>query len=386
MESARERTSSDQDDLRFARAILPLVSRTFARGIDVLPPSIGESVRLAYLLCRVADTIEDAPGVAPDLRRAWLLRFVSLLTVSTRESALLQEFSSEVAARLAPSSSERAVVEGFPRLHRLLSALDPSRRAGIERWVSELANGMARFVGLQEASGWEARPAQAGSVSADPPAGAGWTSLETCEDLDAYEYYVAGTVGCLLDEIIHGQIPARAGVSRESRERLATAFGLGLQGTNILQDLSDDRRRGWSYLPEEVARRHGTSTVRMTLPGESVAAMNAVREMAERAARHLDQGLEYVLLLPRRAPRVRLFCVWPLLLAVRTLSRLVSSPRVLVERVRIEREEVASLTREATLRCLSNAALRGLYQRERTALAAALQSNPQRSEDHQRGP
>ena len=63
--------------------------------------------------------------------------------------------------------------------------------------------------------------------------------------------------------------------------------------------------------------------------------------------RNLDDGLEFVLLLPRRAPRIRLFCLWPLLLALRTLVRIVSSEEVLERRVRIAREEVRALTREA---------------------------------------
>jgi farnesyl-diphosphate farnesyltransferase len=113
----------------------------------------------------------------------------------------------------------------------------------------------------------------------------------------------------------------------------------------------------------------------MARPEERVAAMGAVREMAARAAAHLDQGLEYVLLLPRSTPRIRLFCMWPLLLAIRTLTRIVSTSEVLETRVRIGRDEVSSLTREATWRCLSNTALRRLHSRERAALSAALESD-----------
>src|SRR5215203_6271569 len=46
---------------QFAREILPPVSRTFALSIRVLPGTLGRAVRTAYLLCRIADTIEDEP-------------------------------------------------------------------------------------------------------------------------------------------------------------------------------------------------------------------------------------------------------------------------------------------------------------------------------------
>src|SRR6476659_10558484 len=45
------------DAERFAKEILPAVSRTFALSIRLLPGALGRAVRTAYLLCRIADTI-----------------------------------------------------------------------------------------------------------------------------------------------------------------------------------------------------------------------------------------------------------------------------------------------------------------------------------------
>ena len=42
--------------------ILPHVSRTFALTIPQLPPGLRTAVTSAYLLCRIADTIEDRAG------------------------------------------------------------------------------------------------------------------------------------------------------------------------------------------------------------------------------------------------------------------------------------------------------------------------------------
>jgi hypothetical protein len=55
-----------RDARRFCEAILPHVSRTFAIGIRVLPGTLGRAVLTAYLICRIADTVEDAPGMTPD--------------------------------------------------------------------------------------------------------------------------------------------------------------------------------------------------------------------------------------------------------------------------------------------------------------------------------
>ena len=345
--------SARPDDLDFARAMLPLVSRTFAPAIDVLPGPLADPVRLSYLLCRVADTIEDTPRILPGMRNRWLVRFAGSLAdpIGTGE-ALADEIV--VAITIDPDTPEVQLVTGLPRLLRLLRATEPSVAERIIHWTRELSLGMARFVLLEESS-------------------RDWTALGTLGDLEAYEYYVAGTVGCLLNDLIRAHLGLNDPDERQGR--LAVSFGLGLQGTNIIQDLADDRARGWSYLPEEVARRHGTSTRRMADRDQRPAATAAILEMAERAVRNLDDGLEFVLLLPRRAPRIRLFCLWPLLLALRTLVRIVSSEEVIERRVRIARSEFRELTREALSVCLSNTALRKLYERERLLFVAAIQSN-----------
>src|SRR5689334_14852294 len=59
-----------RDAAAFCQAILPAVSRTFALGIRALPGALGQAVLDAYLLCRVADTVEDAPGIDPSVKSA----------------------------------------------------------------------------------------------------------------------------------------------------------------------------------------------------------------------------------------------------------------------------------------------------------------------------
>ena len=49
--------SHDAD--RFCREMLPSVSRTFALSIRFLPGNLGRTVGVAYLICRIADTVED---------------------------------------------------------------------------------------------------------------------------------------------------------------------------------------------------------------------------------------------------------------------------------------------------------------------------------------
>ena len=58
--SQDEPQHSPASDSEFCNDMLPRVSRTFAICIRLLPPDLEHSVLIAYLLCRVADTIEDS--------------------------------------------------------------------------------------------------------------------------------------------------------------------------------------------------------------------------------------------------------------------------------------------------------------------------------------
>src|ERR1700693_3095234 len=70
--SGGPRRAAESSALAFARSIIGRVSRTFAIGITILPGDLGKAVLTGYLLCRIADTIED-DGSSPAPRRQELL-------------------------------------------------------------------------------------------------------------------------------------------------------------------------------------------------------------------------------------------------------------------------------------------------------------------------
>ena len=59
--------------------ILPYVSRTFALTIPQLPTPLRSAVTNAYLLCRIADTIEDEPALSAEETRVFLQRFTAVV-------------------------------------------------------------------------------------------------------------------------------------------------------------------------------------------------------------------------------------------------------------------------------------------------------------------
>ena len=68
------------DASAYQDAILPKVSRTFALTIPQLPPALRRAVTNAYLLCRIADTIEDEPTLSAEDKRRYEEAFVDTVT------------------------------------------------------------------------------------------------------------------------------------------------------------------------------------------------------------------------------------------------------------------------------------------------------------------
>lgn len=324
---------------RFGREILPAVSRTFALSIRVLPGPLGRAVLAAYLLCRIADTLEDEPSLPAEAKAALL----NELQRCFDDSAAADAFPD----RVATITGERAHV----RLTRhtdlvftLYRALSPATQAHVRRWVGEMIAGMRKFVLLY-------------------PNG---IRIQSLEEYREYCYYVAGTVGYLLTDLWHEHAPSIGdGRYQVLRER-CRAFAEALQTVNILKDVATDAEQENSiYIPEDLLREHGSSHAQILAPERLRGTRAALATLVQLAHHDLEGARSYLLLIPRRAVTIRLFCVLPLLFAYATLRDLTQIPQALARRdvVKISRREVKSLTLIGFLVILSNRGLAWLADR-----------------------
>lgn len=322
--------------LAFSREILPAVSRTFALSIRVLPGALGQAVNCAYLLCRIADTIEDAPNVqAPE--KAVL--FDRMLTCFD-DAGCADAFPAAVAT-LRGDPAHLRLVQHADLVFVVYRDLDPATRAHVRRWVTEMAVGMRKFVLLY-------------------PHG---IRLQTLAEYQEYCYYVAGTVGYLLTDLWREH--ARSIGNREYdvlRER-SRAFAEALQTVNILKDVPTDAEQENSiYIPEQLLVEHGASHATMLAPEQAANTRAAMAALIQLAWHNLEQARDYLLLIPRRAVAIRLFCALPLLFAYATLRDITRAPSALAQRhvVKISRAEVKTLIALTFAGVWSNRALAGL--------------------------
>ena len=289
--------SSDGD---YQDEILPHVSRTFALTIPQLPPALATPVTSAYLLCRIADTIEDEPALSPPETLDFLQRFSALVGGAGDAAALAQDLVQRLSERTSPT--ERDLVANMDRVMRVTETFGKAQRAAIQRCVQLMCYGMPRFQFNASLGG-----------------------LARSTDLDDYCYYVAGVVGEMLTDLFCEYSPEIAR-QRAPLASLAASFAQGLQMTNILKDVWEDRSRGACWLPQEVFTRYGVDLSQVTKDNQDARYAQAVTELIGIAHAHLRNALDYTLLIPAHETGIRRFCLWAIGLAVLTLRKVAMNP------------------------------------------------------------
>jgi farnesyl-diphosphate farnesyltransferase len=337
-ESATRAPSWDlaQEDEHFQDAILPGVSRTFALTIPQLPENLRVAVANAYLLCRIADTIEDDPGLEAEEKDRDHRALLDALSGGASAELLAARLARELSS--ATSEAERELAAESSRVIRINRRLAPRPRAAIRECIEVMSVGMAQFERQRSRNG-----------------------LADLDELERYCYFVAGVVGEMLTELFcdySGEIAAQ----RAPLVAAAAHFGQGLQMTNILKDVWEDLERDTCWLPRDVFAATGFDLrlLRFKTPDAAFAA--GMERLVAVAHGSLRVALRYTLLIPRHEVGIRRFLIWAVGLAVLTLQNIHRRPGFTSgNEVKVHRRAVVGLISATNAVIRSNAALAALF-------------------------
>ena len=277
---------------------LARVSRSFALCIRELDEPLRHWTGLSYLMCRLLDTVEDAPwteGAQQDAAFERLNR-----CVETRPTAAAaQSFAQSFTGPLPPG--EQALVADCLRVFDALHACPPPVYAAMRRVLGRMAVGMQYY----------ARTARA----------PGGLRLLDLEDVNRYCYFVAGVVGDLLTDLFvlsaPDFVPSAAFVQHGHH------LALFLQKVNVLKDQAGDEREGRHLVPH-----------RPTL-------VASLRE-------HALGALAYLTALPQKGQGYRTFCAWSVFLGAASLPYIegtagTQAPKITREHTRLVLAEIAAI-------------------------------------------
>lgn len=344
-------------DWEYCEQALRDVSRTFSKPIELLPDQPRVALTCGYLLCRVVDTVEDHPSLGGRWRDELFSRFIDVLDGELPADSFAAAFE-----ELVDHGAEVRLARNLPRVMRVFGGQSVQTRESTVRWVSEMANGMRLYC----------RRDKRGTLSA----------VDSVADLERYCYFVAGTVGHLITDLFCEFMGASSSLEQELRGR-CESFGVGLQLVNILKDVTDDFDRKRCYVPRQLCRAQGFQPEQLLLSENRLQRQRALGPVFECASRHLDDALEYALLLPARQVQLRLFCLLPLWMARATLTLLVGEDAVFIpdRPVKISRNAVAAIMQNCLRFANDDASLRDQYSAmsaqflERLTLAGQLEQH-----------
>lgn len=280
--------------------ILQKVSRTFALTIPQLPPPLRRVVGNAYLLCRIADTIEDESALTSVQKQHYHDFFRDVVSADGDAEA----FARGLVPLLTRDAleAEKDLVQHTGAVVAITHTFNANQRAALNRCLTVMCHGMPHFERQASIQG-----------------------LGNQASLDRYCYYVAGVVGETLTALFC-DYSDEIGRQRERMMRLGLSFGEGLQMVNILKDFWEDHGRGVCWLPRNLFATVGINLGQIDRERYQPGFGTAYANLIGLAYTHLRNGFEYTLAIPKSERGIRRFCLLALVLAVQTLQRIHQRP------------------------------------------------------------
>ena len=256
------------------------VSRSFAYGIGRLDLSLKAAVGLGYLICRILDTIEDAPWANPKDQEAAFSEFNQFLKHRPSEVAVTKWRNRFAKDFSQINEGEQLLLNDAFRVFTEFHALSEGERKVMLKPVLSMSAGMKYFT---------QRTRDLGRLK-----------LKTLTEANAYCLFVAGVVGELLTGLVGLEL--KKDLKDLPRESYVDGchFGLFLQKINLLKDQWGDEKQGRYLVPNR-------------------------KEMLLSVRTHAEKALQYLLSIPLVRTDYRLFCAWALYLGLATLPILEGS-------------------------------------------------------------
>jgi farnesyl-diphosphate farnesyltransferase len=277
--------------------MLPKVSRTFAPTIRKLPRPLFLQLTVAYLLCRIADTIEDSVTLTIKQKQNLLQQYADIL-VKENAANELKAFMKQISAHPQEGSNDE-LLHNFPLILTVYNKFPKKVRIGISTWVAEMVSGMHKYVQSKYNSSQN--------------------FLKTLNELDDYIYYVAGTVGNLVTTLFSQYSHNITRNITNQLKKYAESVGKGLQMVNIIRDIPDDWKCNRSYMPNELLKKYDLTRQSIFDRQNLQRSKKMLDELIQISLAYLDAGLNYIVAIPKAERSIRLSCLLPLFWALQTL-------------------------------------------------------------------
>ncbi len=313
---------------------LKRVSRSFAFCIEQLQPPHKEWMGLAYILCRILDTIEDALWADPSQQKEAFHQFNHFISADPNPQEVRQWL------RTFPTTipkGEALLLEKADLFFEDLHSLPLPLKKHFQNSILTMSQGMEHFCTHKQHNNE--------------------LHFQSMAEVNQYCFFVAGVVGELLTNVFTFVEPDY----EVTPEVILNAFhfGLYLQKVNILKDQLGDESEGRHFI-------HSREEIRKSL------------------ATNVRGAFRYLTSLPLLQKNYRIFCGWSLFLGLASLPWIDRSWKV-KKLVKISRLETAALLSKVKSVINDNEALENLFKEyiDQCALKIGMETKTQESKSVQ---
>jgi farnesyl-diphosphate farnesyltransferase len=217
----------DRAIIKANERVLVAQSRSFSIPILNLEDQLKHPIMVEYNLNKLMDTIEDNPALPVEVKTDKLAAVVAAIEAEQPFAELVEDLIDITPKDEAHVFTEAAAID------QLYRSLIPPMRDLCKTYCAEMSKGMSLFLSKR---------------------------VETLKDLNQYCYYVAGTVGLYLTDVVHFYYPFSDNLVAVKEH--AKGYGLFLQKLNILRDFHEDSvDKGRSFWPQQLLAEHSKETV-----------------------------------------------------------------------------------------------------------------------------
>lgn len=284
----------------FNRMILKHISRTFAVTIPEIEQGMRQATTIGYNLARILDSFEDEGSIerfSAKERITLIDEFLLLIKgqpIDSGHSQSIYESILRFSKTAGISNSHyRLLLRNAHRVVKAKEGLNPEVQAVIAYWLEEMGNGMKKYLRHK---------------------------VKGFKNLDEYCYYVAGTVGGMMTELMYhfsGNLPRP---DKADPLLLQHAFSLGkfLQMVNIIRDFRHDALRQKDYWPSSLFSDIDTKTGSLQQYQER--SRKALAKMIVFTEQYRKAAFDYIMSIPKDLPGYRKFCLLNFIMVNKTLE------------------------------------------------------------------
>lgn len=286
--------------------LLDLVSRSFALTIPLLDKNKKNKVEVQYLLARIIDTIEDSTHNIED-KETLITGFINILKTENTDN--LENFK-KIVIEHTINENDKVLIENADIVLKSFFAFKQDIKNISISYLREMGYGMIYYQDH---------------------------SISTFEDLDDYCYYVAGTVGVYLTELI--KISDNLDLDKEK----AKSLGRFLQKVNIIKDAKMDYKEKRVFWPLTLFDNENPAPY-FEDGAYMDKSMEILDKMIKSAMDEFRTSIEYIMTIEKKAIGYRHFCLVAILMGYETIKLMKNNYNIFMgEAIKIPRKNTLDI-------------------------------------------